>query len=125
MIGAVSETAPKNSCEYGQALMAEIRAKTLQALEDGGAREKAIRVLIEEIEAFETKTYNHNGEIIYSKDLVAHGPRLKAVELLVSMMGLKEPEKMEVKHDLSTAFRQLAATLIQSDPNPTEEPKSE
>lgn len=106
---------PEDTLQHGQQIMSEIRAETLQKLQEGKALDKAIRVLIQEIEAFEEKVFNDKGVIVYSKPMVSHMPRLKAIELLASMMGLKQAERVDIKHDLSTPFRQVVATLIQSE----------
>ena len=74
----------------------ECRDKFLKSLDDNHALDKAAKVLLEEIKATETKAFNANGEVIYSKAMKAHGPRLKAIELLISLYGLKAPEKQEI-----------------------------
>jgi hypothetical protein len=74
----------------------QCRDKFLKSLDDNSALDKAAKVLLEEIKATEIKAFSSNGEVIYSKRMKAHSPRLKAIELLISLYGLKAPEKHEV-----------------------------
>ena len=82
--------------EEGRKIFEECHQKFIQNLEDNHALDKAAKILLQEIEAYETKCFNHSGEIIYSTPLVAHTPRLKAIELLIQIYGLKAPEKHEI-----------------------------
>jgi hypothetical protein len=100
--------------DEGRKILDECREKFLASLESAGALDKAAKILLEELYAVETKHFQKDGIVTDQRDVIAHGPRLKAIELLGGMYGLKAPDKHEVKHDISTAFRQLAATLIQS-----------
>lgn len=65
-----------------------------------------VKVLVDELEAMETKYFQHEGIVGDSRDVIAHTPRLKAVELLTQIYGLKAPEKHELKADVSLPMEQ-------------------
>ena len=79
----------------GQEIMRDVRKETIEALDSLDARTKAIRVLVEEIEALETKFFQHEGVVTDERTVVSHSSRLKAIELLAQIYGLKSPDRME------------------------------
>jgi hypothetical protein len=53
--------------------------------------------LSEALDATEVKVFHDKGgEIIYSKPLIAHGPRLKAIEIASALLEMKPAEKHDV-----------------------------
>ena len=81
--------------EQGRKILDECHERFLRSLEDNSALDKAAKVLLEELNALETKHFQKDGIVTDHRDVIAHGPRLKAVELIGSFYGLKAPEKHE------------------------------
>ena len=92
--------------EEGQSICEESRRKFIASLDDNSALDKAAKVLLETIDALETKHFQKDGIVTDQRDVIAHGPRLKAIELLVSIYGLKAPEKHELKTDIALPMEQ-------------------
>lgn len=55
--------------------------------------------LSEALDAHEVKVFHDktSGEIVYSKPLVAHHIRMKAVELAVSILEMKPPDRLDLR----------------------------
>lgn len=95
------------------AIVDAARAKTLKAL--ARHRVTASRIakrLAEALDAMETKaTYDKEaGKWVYSDKLIAHSPRLKAIEIAVALLDMKPTEK----HDL-TVHGEIKALLQEID----------
>ena len=101
----------------------EAHEAILQVCEEEGATVRAVvRVLTAELEATEVKVFNskvvRNGQdsyqLKYSKRLAAHGPRLRAAELLMRVLQMEAPQRIEHtgevghrhKHELSPEIQE-------------------
>jgi hypothetical protein len=104
----------KQKIELGIEVASEVRAKTLQALEDQNVTIKRIaRVLSIELKAFETKAFldKKSGKVVYSRPMLAHGPRLKAAELSIKLLDMNPAEKHEVKHGFDEPLIEIVRKL--------------
>lgn len=60
---------------------------------------KALKRIAEGLDAHETKTFldKRTGEVVYSKPLIAHGTRLKAAEMTMSLFDMMPAERKKVE----------------------------
>lgn len=75
------------------------RQRTLKALKRYKVTEgRVAKRLGEALDAMETKVFHdkQTGACVYSKPLIAHGSRLKAIELATVLLDMKPAEKHDV-----------------------------
>lgn len=72
------------------------RSGFLDILDRHGLTEERVAKEIKKLlKAKEIRVFNGRDGIVYSKSLIAWGPRMKGLELLIQARGLRAPEKIE------------------------------
>lgn len=98
----------------------EIRKRTQNILKKcGPSLTKVIQRLNEGLDAEEVKTHfdGEAGKYFYSKPLIAHAVRLKAVDLALQLHDAMPSQKHDFKHDMSGNMMSVVVKAMQTKRN--------
>lgn len=82
----------KWSGQAGSQALRNIQEKAPDLFERHGLDDDTFIETYIRLNATETKCFLHNGRIIYSKPLIAHGRRVQMIQLVAKMKGLIKEE---------------------------------
>ena len=89
--------------EESRKIHEKIQSNFAEKMEAGGiSDERLIGLLKEELSATEIKVFHKEGEVFYSRPMIAHEPRLRALDLSLKLKGhLIDKHKVTVDASLT------------------------